>query len=139
LRDPDEEPSDWATSYVNYYTRSGSSEPYTYTQVTGEPSDWKTDFGTYYTQDTVDTSVYNPVEGVAPVFEQNKYYERTVHTREGVFYNPLTTEPEDWSANFRSYYMLQSSSQSSYDQFIKVRGVAPTFEDNKYYRAIYTG
>jgi hypothetical protein len=139
LRDPDEEPSDWATSYVNYYTRSGSSEPYTYTQVTGEPSDWQSDFGTYYTQDTVDTSVYNPVEGVAPRFEQNKYYERTVHTREGVFYNPLTTEPEDWSVNFRSYYMLQSSSQSSYDQFIKVRGVAPTFEDNKYYRAIYTG
>lgn len=136
LRDPDEEPSDWATSYVNYYTRSGSSEPYTYTQVTGEPSDWQSDFGTYYTQDTVDTSVYNPVEGVAPVFEHYKYY-----SEEGFEVFPpitLTEQPDDWETNYMDYYVLKRVGLIQMD-FVHVEGVAPTFEDNKYYRAIYTG
>lgn len=29
------QPADWATSYTNYYTRTGSSAPYTYEAVTG--------------------------------------------------------------------------------------------------------
>lgn len=42
-------PSDWATNYANYYTRSGSAGSYTYTHVTGSTAP-EFSAGTYYYQ-----------------------------------------------------------------------------------------
>jgi hypothetical protein len=44
-----ERPDDWDTKYNTYYERSGASEPYTYTKVTGETAPtWAA--STYYTK-----------------------------------------------------------------------------------------
>ena len=41
------QPSDWATNYTSYYTRSGTAPDYTYTHITGSTApDWVAD--TYY-------------------------------------------------------------------------------------------
>lgn len=45
----DKEPGDWDTKYTEYYTRTGSAEPYTYTAVTGDTAPtWAA--ATYYTR-----------------------------------------------------------------------------------------
>lgn len=43
------EPADWATKFTNYFTRTGSTAPYTYEAVTGDTAPaWAT--STYYTR-----------------------------------------------------------------------------------------
>lgn len=64
----DKEPGDWDTKYTEYYTRTGSAEPYTYAPVTGDTAPaWAG--STYYTRvnrevlgrRTEDSSIeYNP-------------------------------------------------------------------------------
>lgn len=74
------EPSDWATAYSNYFTKSGD----TYVAVEG-----------------VTQPKYTHVSGAeAPTFETNTYYKL-----EGTDYVLLDEEPADWETNFTDYFV----------------------------------
>lgn len=74
------EPTDWATDYSNYFTKSGD----TYVAVEG-----------------VTQPKYTHVSGAeAPTFETNTYYKL-----EGTDYVLLDEEPADWSTNFTDYFV----------------------------------
>lgn len=96
------QPTDWATAYGNYFTKSGDTyvavegveqtvapqfaentyykfESNEYVLLTAEPTDWATAYASYFTKsgETTYTAVQGVTEIVAPAFAVNTYYEKT--------------------------------------------------------------
>lgn len=74
------QPSDWATDYDDYFTKSGSTYSAVvgvdvYTVTTSQPTDWATNYTNYYTK-SGDT--YTAVTGdSAPEWAANTYYAKS--------------------------------------------------------------
>ena len=118
--------------------------PYYNIQVT-EPDDWSTNYTSYYTKNG---STYEQVTGVtAPTFVANTYYEKTnayetilpdqsehvIINLKDFAYELLTEQPDDWGANYTSYFE-RSGSPGSYTYSNITGASAPTFASDTYYR-----
>lgn len=108
----DEQPTDWATNYTSYFTKSTvaptwvankyySKQDSTYTLTTSQPSSWSTNYANYYTKynqnqyrSVVGLDIYSSVTGgSAPTFAANTYYVGST-----ISYNryKYTTETNEW-------------------------------------------
>lgn len=74
------QPSDWATDYDDYFTKSGSTYSAVegvdvYTLQTAQPADWTTNYASYYTKSG---NTYEAVTGdSAPSWAANTYYTKS--------------------------------------------------------------
>ena len=120
------EPLDWSTNYTAYYTKSGNiyshvtgataptwqSNTYykdMYSLTTEEPSDWSETYSTYYTL-SGNTYTRVPKGQSVPTWTANTYYK--INWKLKSFYDKVyskfdltTSEPSDWSDNYKEYYI----------------------------------
>ena len=89
----DQEPSDWSTTYKNYFTKyeADPNNP-EYILTTTEPLDW-------YDDDLSDPAG----------LKCNSYYEYYIPDQATPQYVVTTSEPEDWSTDYTNYYIYEET------------------------------
>lgn len=118
----EEEPENWATTYTNYFTKSGT----TYTAVAegAEAPTFAT--GTYYAKGN--SGGFN---GASTTFNGSLTpdLQDAMIVSEDNIYTIVATEPADWATTYTSYYYLDNG---TYTQF--TAGSSPTFGDQTVYQ-----
>ena len=104
-----------------------------YSLTTEEPSDWSETYSTYYTL-SGNTYTRVPKGQSVPTWTANTYYK--INWKLKSFYDKVyskfdltTSEPSDWSDNYKEYYILSN------EVYSHVTGAtAPTWIANTYYK-----